>query len=120
MHVAIPQELFLCSSLLKMHASAPSSQGDLSEPPCSPHPCLLSRAHDMEGEEEGTAQEMQGPTDEDSESEQEGAQVAKRQRVQPSQQQRRQPSQFQGSQQKLRAFQPVCPLSLSHKCQVLQ
>ena len=67
---------------------------------------LCPRAHDM-GERGGRdcCEEMQGPTDGNTESEQEEAQAAKRQRVQPSQQ-RRQPSQFQGSQQKLRAFSP--------------
>lgn len=73
----------------------------------------------MEGEEEALAQEMQERTDGDSESEQEGTQAAKRQRVQPSQQ-RRQPSQFQGSQQTLRVFPTVCPILLSYRCQVLQ
>ena len=73
----------------------------------------------MEREEEGTAEEMQGPTDGDSESEQEEAQAAKRQRLQPSQQ-RRQPSQFQGSQQKLRAFPPVCSPLVAYNCKVLQ
>ena len=77
----------------------------------------------MEEEQEGSPREMHRPTDGDSESEQEGAQptqAAKRQCVQQSQQQKRQPSQFQGSQQKLRAFPPVCQVSRSYKSQVLQ
>ena len=73
----------------------------------------------MEGEEEALAREMQEPTGGDSESEQEGTQAAKRQRVQPSQQ-RRQPSQFQGSQQTVRTFPTVCPVLLSYRCQAMQ